>query len=64
MKYLRNILEDLNELDLEDLKEKYVHSCKMLFALFQSIDEICSKTEADSVYAMFNKLTKLDEVTK
>lgn len=64
MEDLNSVLEQLDDVELGDLKAKYVSCCKLFFALTICIDECCTKSSSYNIYTMFESLTKLDEASR
>lgn len=60
MSELSQVLSQLKEVDLEDLKVKYTKAVRMLFALIESVSECSTRPVELMIYAMYNSLIKDD----
>lgn len=55
---LERVLHDIQEeTDMGTLKARYAMASKMLFALFESIEEHCSDSLQKDIYQTFESLT-------
>jgi hypothetical protein len=61
MEGLNSVLEKLETLDLEELQEKCVDACKMLFCLFECIHECCDEKGAKDIWNMFESIVKFED---
>ena len=61
MEELNSVLEKLDNFDLEELQEKYVDACKMLFALFECIDECFDGKSHKRISDMFQSIVNFED---
>lgn len=56
MNEIKEVLNDMEGIELDDLKTKYVLSVKMLFALIESVEESASINQQAKIFNMYNSL--------
>jgi Mor family transcriptional regulator len=56
MNEIKEVLNDMEGVELDDLKTKYELSVKMLFALIESVEESVSEKQQSKIFNMYNSL--------
>ncbi len=57
MNEIKEVLNDMEGVELDDLKTKYELSVKMLFALIESVEESVSEKQQSKISNMYNSLS-------
>lgn len=58
MNEIKEVLNDMEGVELDDLKTKYELSVKMLFALIESVEESVSEKQQTKIFNMYNSLIR------
>lgn len=56
MNEIKEVLSQIKDVQLDDLKTKYELSVKMLFALIESVEESVSIIQQTKIFNMYNSL--------